>query len=201
MLFLTGYRATGKTTVGKALASHIGAEWLDTDLELQKVEGRSSGEIIQQSGEPAFRQIEREFIANLIDECLSRNQGGGAETRPVTTVISLGGGAILDSGTRELIRPWRCVWLHAPAKVLAERITATQSKTPRPALTDLDLLDEVRSLIQKRQPIYSDCADYNIDTSQFTVDQTVEQIAQWLSEVDKTKVDKTEVDKTEVDKD
>lgn len=176
ILFLIGYRATGKTTIGRRLAEQLNCHWIDTDAEIEKFSQRTIPEIFTEDGEAGFREIERNVIKLIVDRVL----------RSETVVVSLGGGAVLSQSTQKLIgKRGRVVWLTAPAEELCRRIESSQQSTPRPALTDQSLDQEVSQLLAERQPVYSDCADYTIDTCQLNVDQTVEQIAQWWSEVDK----------------
>lgn len=176
ILFLIGYRATGKTTIGRRLADRWNCRWIDTDAEIEKFSQRTIPEIFTEDGEPGFRQIEQKVIALMVD----------AIRRHDDAVISLGGGAVLADETRHLIaRRGKCVWLNAPVECLVQRIESSQSQTPRPALTSQSAADEVSLVMEQRTPVYSDCADYTIDTSQLSVEQTVEQIAQWWAEVDK----------------
>ena len=198
ILFLIGYRATGKTTVGKLVAEALGVKWVDSDQKIEQVEGRTIAKILEEGDENDLRKIEGKVIralAKRFDTIANTNEDDDdndndddddeIELPPVTAVISLGGGAVTHAKTRQLIDSHHCIWLHAPAEVLAERIEAMQDETPRPALTDeSDMLQEVRKLLDKRQPIYSGCADYDIDTTRTSVEEAVDQIVKWLSRAD-----------------
>ena len=175
-IFLIGFRATGKSTIGRLLADRLGGHWIDSDSEIEKFTQKTIPEIFEDSGEAGFRHIEQNVIRLLISRMLPGE----------LTVVSLGGGAVLSDQTRKLIGVrGKCVWLNASASCLAQRIDSAQRQTPRPALTELDGTQEVSQLLQLRRPVYSDCADYKIDTGELNVVQTVEQIAHWWLEVDK----------------
>lgn len=176
ILFLIGYRATGKTTIGRLLADQLGCLWIDLDSEIEKFAQQSIPEIFAERGEAGFRELESTIMNMVVTRARLEKQ----------TVISLGGGAVISGANRNLIKKsGRCVWLTAPADSLVERIKNTRDQTPRPALTELDPADEVSRLLQDREPVYSDCADYTIDTGSLNAEQAAEQIALWWSDVDK----------------
>lgn len=176
ILFLIGFRATGKTTIGRLLADRLGCRWFDSDFEIQEYAGRTIPEIFVADGEAGFRDIEQQIVRSIVEEL-------SADTH---AIVSLGGGAVLSTATRELVRQQgKCVWLTASAECLVNRIAAGQQQTPRPALTELDQQQEVIRLMADRQPVYSDCADYTIDTEVLNAEEAVEQITQWWLAVDK----------------
>ncbi len=172
-IFLTGYRAVGKSTVGKRLARKLGAHWHDTDALVESRERKTIEEIFEKGGETAFRRMELSAIKSLVDSF----------TENENSIVSLGGGAILSQEVRELIaEKGRCVWLAAPPELIIKRIKAAQKTgQARPPLTDLDLEQEVTQVLAKRTPVYADFADYKVDVQGLTVDEVVELIAQWRS--------------------
>ena len=64
-LVLIGYRATGKTTLARRLAQRLGWDWIDADVEIEQRAGKSIARIFAEQGEPAFRDLEAEVIADL----------------------------------------------------------------------------------------------------------------------------------------
>jgi shikimate kinase len=169
-LVLLGYRASGKTTLGKAVAEALSWDFVDTDeATRQRFEGRAIAQIWAQEGEPAFRAAECEVVA----EILGRDQ----------TVIALGGGtpiqpkarAALETAAAGIIR----VYLKAPAEILSQRIEGdTQSGAERPALTPRGGgLEEVRSVLAEREPVYTALADEIFDTTHLTLEATDEAVA------------------------
>ncbi len=172
ILFLIGYRGSGKTTIGRAMAARLGCDWVDSDAEIECAAGRTIPEIFASGGESEFRERERQTIAGLIE----RARAGHGDI-----VVSLGGGAVLIPEVCSIMRAsGRCVWLQSDAETLIGRLR----HAPRPALTDLTLDEEVRRMLEQRNPVYAGCADYEIDTGLLTPEQTVEQIAHWLAGVD-----------------
>ena len=88
-IILTGFSYTGKTEVGRLVSGKLGWCFVDTDEEISKAAGKSIPEVFAQDGESRFRQLEREALA--------------AACRQRKSVIATGGGAIVDSGNRELM--------------------------------------------------------------------------------------------------
>lgn len=175
-LFLIGFRASGKTTIGQLLAHKTKSVWQDSDAFIELKTGQTIPEIFATQGEAGFREIECQAIADLVAELAGTPQA----------VISLGGGAVLSPVNRSLItESGKCVWLNASANCLAERIIAAQTDTPRPALTQMEPHEEVAKLVAERRDVYSDCADYTIDTGELSIEETVDLIAQWWQTVDK----------------
>ena len=149
---LIGMRGAGKTTVGRELASRLGATFLDTDEEIERRAGRSIAAIFAEEGEVGFRHRE----AELIREIAMRPPG----------VLSLGGGAILDGANIAALRPFaRFVWLHAPVEVLWNRISQDpRTASGRPVLSSLVGCEEFREMLESRESIYRALSDQIIDT-------------------------------------
>lgn len=164
-IVLVGLMGVGKSTVGRRLAKRLGLEFVDSDSEIEQAAGYTISEIFERFGEPSFRDGERRVIARLVDG--------------PPKVIATGGGAFMDSRTRELILE-RCiaVWLDADPAVLAERVARRDS---RPLLKDKDPLAVLRELAEKRNPIYAE-AQIHVRSQPIPHDHTVEQILAALGE-------------------
>lgn len=163
-LYLTGYRGSGKTTVGRLVASRLGRRCIDLDDEIETHAGRSIREIFAENGEAAFRDLETAALARVA--------GGPA------AVISLGGGAILRPENREVIaNTGVAVWLKIDADTVIQRLAGDASTAERrPSLTSLPIRAEVESLLQKRQPLYQQVANYEVDAAGQSVAAIVDQI-------------------------
>lgn len=172
-LYLIGYRGSGKSSVAPLLAERLGRAWFDSDREVESLTGQSIAQIFDRSGEAGFREWETSVL------------GGLATQRQL--VVSLGGGAILASVNRELIKKSGfAVWLTAPAEVLWARISSDEATaTDRPALTDRQGFDEVQSVLAEREALYRDCADYTCNTTDCSPKQVADEIADWWESVDK----------------
>lgn len=140
-LYLVGFMGTGKTTVGRAVAHKLSFHLLDSDHEIERQQGKAIPEIFAQDGEPAFRQMERAFI-----------EGGHPLAR---TVISCGGGLVVQPGMLELLRTKGVVvCLHASIETILAR---TARHRNRPLLDVENPEDRVRTLFAQREPIYKRC--------------------------------------------
>lgn len=150
IITLIGYRGTGKTTLAPRLASKLNFEWVDADVELENSTGRSIREIFATDGEPEFRRLERELLVEL----LKRDR----------LVLAAGGGAILNEATRnDFRRAGPVVWLRASVEAIALRILRDGvSARHRPNLTSAGGIDEIRSLLAQREPLYRECATIDV---------------------------------------
>ena len=152
LLTLIGYRATGKTTLARLLAERLGWDWIDADVEIERRAGKTITRIFAEQGEPAFRDLEAEVIAELC--------------RRDRLVLAAGGGAPLRPASRQAMRQaGPVVWLTAqPETILARMSTDATSAVRRPKLTDRKPLDEIVQLLQTREPIYRESAHLVVDT-------------------------------------
>jgi shikimate kinase len=164
ILTLIGYRATGKTTLAKRLAERLGWEWIDADVEIEHRSGKAIARIFAEQGEPAFREIEAQVIADLC--------------RRDRLVVAAGGGAPLRPESRRAMRAGgRVVWLTAlPETILARMSGDATTAARRPNLTDKGPLDEILHLLQTREPIYRESAHLTVDTEGKTPDALAEEI-------------------------
>jgi shikimate kinase len=166
---LIGYRGSGKTTVGRLLAKRRGIDFVDTDERIVAEAGRSIAEIFASEGKGGFRARESAAIASA----------AGASGR---CVLSVGGGAVEIEANRTLLKSLGPVlWLDAPAELLWQRIQADPATTSnRPNLSGGGL-DEVRTILARRRPLYAALADVTIDATTDPA-RIVEQIDAWLAE-------------------
>jgi shikimate kinase len=118
-IIITGFMGSGKTTVAQALARALDCEALDLDKLIFRQTGRTPKEIIEQDGEPAFREVETEMLRTVLDEGSAR-------------VIALGGGAWTVRENREMIAQHDgfSVWLDAPFELCWQRIADAGSERP-----------------------------------------------------------------------
>ena len=137
-LYLVGFMGTGKSTVGRAVATRIGFRLLDSDHEIERAEGRTITEIFAQNGEAAFRAMEKSFI-----------EGGHPGER---TVISCGGGLVVQPGMLEaLLARGVVVCLHASLETVLARTSRNRN---RPLLEVENPEKRIRTLYAAREPIY-----------------------------------------------
>jgi shikimate kinase len=151
-LILIGYRATGKTTVGRILAARLGWTFTDVDECIESVFGGSIADIFSKEGETGFRNREASALRSLSGHNLN--------------IIATGGGAILRHENRTLLRSLGfVVWLESEpetiwARLQSDPITASR----RPNLTATGGVEEVRELLKIRGPLYRETADFVINS-------------------------------------
>jgi shikimate kinase len=145
-IFLVGYRATGKTTVGRIVATRLGWGFVDADAHLEAVTGRTVRDIIAADGEAAFRTLEAQVLRQFALDTAWDNH-----------VVSTGGGVVLRPDNRFVAR------LTADAATIHARMVADGVEL-RPNLTAAGGLAEVESLLASREPLYRQVADIAIDT-------------------------------------
>ena len=148
LLVLVGVPGAGKTTIGKELASQTGVDFFDSDEEIVERTGSSVSHLFIEKGEPFFRQIERQVVS----EGLKRSDG----------VYALGGGAVLDRATRELLKGVNVCWLKVSAPVAAKRVGLDQ---PRPVLMG-NVRSQMVKLLNEREPFYKEVATFSVDTDE-----------------------------------
>lgn len=149
-IILIGLRGTGKTTLGEQLARTLEMEWLDTDREVEKHTGLPIGELIKTHGWETFRAHEKEVALTV-----------AART---DTVISTGGGTIMDSESADALkRSGVMVLLVCDLALLRIYLEAGHE---RPSLTeDAPAHDEIEKIWEERKARYHALADIVHDTT------------------------------------
>ncbi len=165
---LIGYRGSGKTSVAECLAGLLQWDWCDADAELESRAGRTIEQIFRESGEAAFRDLESQVLAQLLERR--------------RWVLALGGGVILRPANREQLAAARVVWLRAAPETLFARISGDPTTSARrPNLTAQGGLDEVRRLLAERTPHYAECADHVVETEAKSPQQIAQEIVSLLN--------------------
>jgi shikimate kinase len=137
-LYLVGFMGTGKTTVGRMVAQRLGFTLLDSDQEIERQQGKTIARIFAEDGEPAFRTMEREFIAR--------------GHPPSRTVVACGGGLVVQPGMLDLLkRKGVVVCLHASIETILQR---TAGHPHRPLLNVENPEARLRELYAQREPVY-----------------------------------------------
>jgi shikimate kinase len=167
-IVLVGLRCSGKTTVGRAVAARLGWDFVDADEELVSRAGRTIADIFATDGEPAFRKLEKETLADLC--------------RRTRVVIATGGGAVLDPDNVRAMREGALVaHLDAPTDVLWKRMqTDPATGLQRPALTDLDGRPEMEAVAQKRAALYEAARHVRVDTEELDAEAAADAIVEAL---------------------
>jgi shikimate kinase len=137
-VFLVGFMASGKSSVGQELARRLGWDFVDLDARIEGREGRTVPEIFRERGEPGFRLAEANALRDLLDE-----------SRRHHYVVALGGGVFVQEINRELLREWPSVFLEAPAAELWQR--SLTDGVERPLRGDRE---QFAQLYAERLPFY-----------------------------------------------
>ena len=143
MIVLVGFMGAGKTTVGQLLSERLGRPFVDSDLVIEQRAGRPVPQIFAEDGEPAFRALEHEVIADLLD---------GPDV-----VLALGGGAAEHPGTRERLATAQVVYLEVG---YAEAMLRVGSDEYRPMLHRPDL----DTIYRRRLGVYREVATLTVAT-------------------------------------
>ena len=150
-IFLIGPMGSGKTTVGRRLASMLGKTFCDTDNEVEAKTGVNIAYIFDVEGEEGFRKRES---AALFEKAQLDN-----------IIISTGGGIIELKENREVLKNGYVVYLKTSLATQKERATPNQN---RPLLLNVDAEKQLKELMIKRKPLYEESADQVIITDGLT---------------------------------
>ncbi|MDJ0733215.1 MAG: shikimate kinase [Nostocaceae cyanobacterium] len=162
-LYLIGMMGAGKTTVGQLLARQLEYGFVDTDDLIEKAAKQTINQIFATEGEAVFRQLESNVLMQVC-----------AFTK---LTVATGGGIVMKKNNWSYLHHGLIVWLDAPVDLLYSRLT---EDTTRPLLQDADPKGKLRSLLQQRQPLYSQ-ADLRItihegETPEIIVTRVIEAI-------------------------
>ncbi len=168
-ILLTGFRATGKSLVGRLLADRLGLVFLDTDALICRRIGCSVADFVAEYGWDRFREVEERVLMKLC-----RQEG---------VVIATGGGAVQHgSAWQSLRRQSASVWLRAEERTIQQRLASDMhSEQQRPSLTGLNSDHEITLLLSERNPIYRSGSDFFVQTDGCSPSELVEEIEHGLT--------------------
>jgi shikimate kinase len=152
IVFLVGYRGTGKSTVARLLAHHLGWAWVDADDVIESRAGRTVRQVFEVEGEAGFRRRESAVLEEL---CGLREH-----------VVATGGGVVLSAANRERLKAaGRVVWLTADAATIRRRLEKDRTTAERRPVLTVGGLAEIKELLRAREPLYRAVADLTVDTA------------------------------------
>jgi len=146
-IYLVGFMASGKTTVGRSLADRLGWNFVDTDEDIEAQQGVTISEIFDSRGEEEFRKLETEAVLNRV-RMVERGK---------PTVVVLGGGAFVQQVNFEMLENnGVTVWLDCPLQMIMQRVGQSSH---RPLARDPESL---KALYETRRAAYAR-ADFRVD--------------------------------------
>ena len=162
-IVLTGLMGSGKSAIGKVLSEKMGVPLSDTDKIIEKEVGKTIYEIFNDSGEKYFRQVEEKVVGRVLDK--------------TAHIISTGGGSILSSKTRNVIKSKSfSIWVQCNVNIISNRI---HDKEKRPLLSDKNIVDTLIKKNKERIKFYRQ-ADSHIVNENSNIQMTVEAIVKEL---------------------
>jgi shikimate kinase len=169
-LFLIGYRCSGKTTIGKSIATAMGWSFVDSDIRVTKACGKSVEAIIDTEGWNAFRRMEHSTIKQI---CTNDRQ-----------VVATGGGVVLDADNVKAMKTrGMLVWLGASAGTIRKRMLADKNSGHfRPALTERGRIEEIEGMLLQRNHYYESASDFFIQTDGLTPAEITRKIIERIGE-------------------
>jgi len=155
---LIGLRGAGKSTLGAALAKHLGVPFVELDHEVEAEAGTSLHEIFLLHGQAGYRRYER----RALERTLEKND---------RCVIATGGSIVSEPGTYDLLlSACLTVWLRAAPEEHMARVAAQGDY--RPMAGNREAMDDLRRILAGREALYAQ-ADVTIDTAGRTVEQSL----------------------------
>lgn len=162
---LVGMPGSGKSTVGRQLAHRCGVPFIDLDHQLERTIGTSIREFFEAEGEARFRDLEAQVLAEVAQE-------------PGGLVLSTGGGAVLRSDNRAVLRQLGNVfYLRASPDEIYRRVRHDKS---RPLLLVSNPLERLREMHSQRDSLYRDASQYVVETGRPSVNTLVNMIMMQL---------------------
>jgi len=156
---LIGFMAVGKSAVGRNLAKRLSRRFVDLDRMIEKRSGLKVREIFESKGEPYFRELEKQTLAELLQQ--------------QDHVIATGGGVVMDDENLRLLKDKTIlVCLTASTDAILARVG---SGAKRPLLRGPNRRERIEELLNLRAEKYAQ-AHVTIDTSNLTLEQVVDQI-------------------------
>ncbi|MCM2579464.1 shikimate kinase [Streptomyces meridianus] len=155
---LVGPMGVGKSTVGRVLAERLGVGFRDTDEDIVRAAGKPVSDIFVDEGEPRFRELERQAVADAV----AGHRG----------ILALGGGAVMDDGTRALLAGLPVVFLDVG---VGEAVKRVGLNAPRPLLA-VNPRQRWRELMEQRRPLYTEVARAVVTTDDRTPEEAAEAV-------------------------
>jgi shikimate kinase len=158
LLILVGPPGSGKSTAARLVAARLGTTWRDTDKDVERVAGSTISDIFVDHGEEKFRELESAAVSTALVE----HDG----------VLAVGGGAVLDDGTRTQLNGRTVIFLDVAIKDAAQRVGFNRD---RPLLLGNPRAQWIR-LMEQRRALYEEIATYTVTTDGKSPDEVADEI-------------------------
>jgi len=167
-IILIGYRAAGKTTVGRKLSDTLRKAFVDTDDLIEELQGSPISEIVKSQGWDHFRAIEKKVISEI--------------SKHDELIIASGGGVVLSPENVETLkRNGFVIWLKADLEALLGRMAKDpRTATARPSLTGKGSLEELKEVLAQREVLYRKASEVQVDTSTLDEEEVVRSVLSLL---------------------
>lgn len=162
---IIGAPGAGKTTIGRRTAERLHLPFADSDHLVEQSTGKKVADIFVDLGESEFRRLEAEAIAQALAS--------------FTGVLSLGGGAVMNPSTREVLKGQTVIWLDVDLSSAAQRVGLNAA---RPLLMG-NVRATLSDLMKQRTPVYRELATTTINTSGRSIREIVDEVVASLGPV------------------
>ena len=172
VISLAGFMGCGKSTVGKILASRLGADFYDLDTLIEQNAGMTIPEIFTSQGEEAFRRMETQTLETFLETMTNRR-----------AVLSLGGGTLTTERSRQLLQGRTlCIYLKASEDTLVRNLSGQADGRPmlEGARDEAALRERIKSLMARRSSIYEAAATHTIQVDALSPDSIAASILSLL---------------------
>lgn len=167
-IVLLGFMGTGKSAVGRRLATEFHYQFVDTDQMVEEKAHQRISEIFEKRGEEAFRRLESEVVVGLAER--------------TGCVISTGGGIVLNPKNLDLLSMnGTLVLLQSRPEVIFKRVQKRAGQ--RPLLGGPDPLSAITRLLSEREPLYRR-AEFTLDTSDMKIEEVVQTVKRKVLEIE-----------------
>ena len=165
---LIGLPGVGKTSIAQSTSSALDIKHVDIDLEIEKDSGMNIGDLINKEGEPSFRLAEKELLKTFLE-------------MDEMSIISPGAGAILDSGSRDMIKNNSLgVYLKCDLQEISERLNVNY----RPLLYNTSKKDQLEGVLKDREKLYKEAASIEIDITGLSIEDSAKEICNIIANIE-----------------
>ncbi len=178
-VILIGFMGCGKSSIGVRLSYKLKMPVIDTDKVIQKRQGCTISELFAEKGEAYFRQLETDYVKELL-------------TQKGSHIISVGGGLPVREENRALLKKLgMVVYLRVRPETVYKRL---KHDTTRPLLQGDNPMEKIETLMSERAPLYESGADVIIDVDDMETEQIMQKIMQiyWSRQHKNEKKDRKE---------